>query len=137
MKVVDVKTMGRKVVFLFDDQHRAVFEPYSHGIGYQVEGLMAFSLFSGDELVCRYNARIHYSGPRSDEHMIVRIEQGYTPQCVASYWKSAKDHIHREYYEKPLAKDCEGPEELWYPWMVATQGWLDLKMLEEGKTKLT
>ena len=136
MKVLEVKIQGELVKVSFDDGHQAVFEPYRHGFGYQVEDLRQFLLYQGERLVCRYNARLYRCGPQKDEHRIVTIVDGYTPQRVAEYWRAAKHHLNEECFEKPYREGRECPEESWYPWIVTREGWQDVERLEEGKTSL-
>ena len=137
MKVTEVKENHSGVVVVsFDDGHRAVFEPYTHGFGYQVEGLRHFFLYNGEQMVCQYDSRLYRCGPQEKEHRVASIADGYTSQRIAEYWRTASQHINEEYFEKPHRENRESPKELWYPWIVTSEGWQDVRVLEEGRTSL-
>ncbi len=131
--ISNIKVVGEDVVIEFEDGHRAVFMPYRHGFGYQVEGLMHFTLFNRDDKVFEWHGRLYRAGPAAGEHRIAFVSDDYTQESVAAYWRVAKTHIHDEYFKKPFDADTEHPEELWYPWkVVCTEGGFDLQKLEGG-----
>ncbi len=120
MKVTKVECISETVQVSFDDGHKAVFEPYAHGVVYQIEGLRQFFLYRGEKLVCEYSARLRRYG--EDGNRIVMIVDGYTQQRVAEYWRSARTYINEEYFEKPFNQKKNGPENLRYPWIVTRGG---------------
>ncbi len=134
MNITEIREDGELVVVTFDDGHRAVFEPYTHGFGYQIEGLRHFFLYYGEQLVCQYNSRLHRCGPSKEEHRVITIADGYTPQRIAEYWRAASNYVDEEYFEKPYREKRKCPEKLWYPWKVIGEGGQDVEMLEEDKT---
>lgn len=134
--VTAVTTRGDTATIEFADGHRAAFEGYSHGFGYQIEGLRHFFLYRGSEKIVQYDARLHYAGPQDDEHRFVQVEEGYTVERIASYWEAAKMHLNDEYFEKPYNEGREGLSELWFPWRVTSEGWMDLRNIKEGRVPL-
>ncbi|MFO0882486.1 MAG: hypothetical protein U0491_03490 [Candidatus Saccharimonadales bacterium] len=134
--VTKVTTRGDTAFIEFEDGHRAAFEGYSHGFGYQIEGLRAFYLFRGTELVVQYNSRLHREGPREDEHRFVLVADGYTTESVIGYWEAARRYLHNEYFTKPHEEGRDGDRDLWYPWMVTKEGWVDLMLMKEGHIPL-
>jgi len=130
-EVKEVYTYGDIVHVVFTDNHTAVFEPYTHGYGYQVEGLRRFHLKQGTTIVCTFNGRLYRSGPRDDEDQLVKLASGYTQQQAASYWEAARKYLNKEYFEKSEKKR---EQRLWYPWMlVCTEGGQYFHQLMEGK----
>lgn len=116
----------------FEDGHRAVFEAYSHGWGFQIEGLRHFFLFKGDQQVAQYDARLHMAGPRDDEHRFVQVAEGYTVGMIASYWEAAQTHVGQEYFHKPYNEGRKCPDELWFAWRATCEGGLDLDKVKRG-----
>ena len=133
IQVLSVETRGDDVIVKFTDGHIAGFTPYSHGFGYQVEGLRSFRLYHAGETVCNYDARLYWSGPQEDEHKLKLLAEGYTQERAASYWKAARDYLHKEYFQKPDSKKLS---RLWYPWkLVCCEGGFDVERLAEGKVQ--
>lgn len=137
-QVTSVTTRGENVVVEYGDGHKATFEPYRHGWGYQVEGLQHFLLYCGDRRVLQLNSRLYRAGPGKDEHCIVFLDPSYTQQQVAAYWDAAKKWLNENYLEKSSHASEDPPEikDLWYPWVVVSAGWLDLDALCEGRGKI-
>jgi hypothetical protein len=130
IQVQSVYTSGDDVAVTFTDGFKARYEPYTHGFGYQVEGLRRFHLQSATKNVCEYNGRLYRAGPQSNEHKIVTLAEGWTQQQVAAYWQAAREYLNKEYFEKP---DKKRDEKLWYPWMlVCTEGGSDRQRLADG-----
>ncbi len=135
MVVEDVYEDGEAVAVEFDDGHKAIFVPYRHGWGYQVEGLRHFFLYRGEGEVAAYDSRLHRAAPLEDEHRLVHATDGYTPQRIAEYWAAARSYLQEEYFNKPFEDGREKPEELWYAWrVVAAEGGMDLERLQRGQT---
>ena len=134
--VTSVTSRHDTAYFDFADGHRAAFEGYSHGFGYQIEGLRTFCLYRGSEKVVQYDSRLYREGPREDENRFVFVADGYTLEMIIGYWEAAKNYVHNEYFAKPYAEGRKGDEDLWFPWMVAKQGWVDLMLMKEGHIPL-
>ncbi len=135
LKVTKVETIGNDVFVHFDDSHRARFVPYfDNPPGGSVEGLRHLFLYRGEELVCQFDGRLHHAGPMPDECRIAKAADGYTPQRIAEYWQHAKTHVNEEYFEKPQRTGKEGSRELWFPWVVTSAGWIELGVLQEGRS---
>ena len=134
--VTGVSSRGEDAIFTFSDGHKAIFEAYSHGFGYQIEGLRRFSLFNGDVEVVVYNSRLYHAGPVKGEHEFVRVDAGYTLERIADYWSLARNHVNEEYYHKPNKQGREGDPQLWFPWRVTSEGWMDLERIQEKKVSL-
>ena len=133
-KVTKVWTLYNDVYIEFENDFVTIFEPYTHGFGYSVEGLRRFHLQKGDDIICTYNDRLYYMGPQKDEHKIVLLDNTYTQQQVASYWRAARDYLNKEYIDKPEKKRNI---ELWYPWkLVCMEGGYSLSALETGEAKM-
>lgn len=136
LKVTSVTSRGESATFEFADGHRVVLEGYSHGFGFQVEGLRHFYLFNGDAQVVRYDSRLYYAGPRDDEHRFVEVAEGYDLERIAAYWEAARNHVNEEYFNKPHREGRQGDKKLWFPWKLSGEGWLDLSAIKEGRTEL-
>lgn len=130
-QVTDVTEQNEDVRVTFSDGYVAVFEPYSHGFGYQVEGLRCFRLYLGNDEVAVYDARLHREGPREDEHKLRHLDESCTLETVVAHWQAAREYIHEEYFEKPYQGGLEHPKELWYPWKLTREGWQDIAELQE------
>lgn len=133
--VTSVSMRRDQAVFEFEDGHKAVFDPYSHGFGYQIEGLSHFFLYNGEEQVVQYDSRLYRSGPTDDEHKFVQVADGYPIERIVEYWMAAKEHINNKYNEAREEGE-EAAGKLWLAWMVGTQGWIDLRMIEKGQISL-
>ncbi len=133
--VASVSMRRDQAVFEFEDGHRAVFDPYSHGFGYQIEGLRHFSLYNGEEQVVQYNSRLYYAGPMDDEHKFVQVTDGYTIERIVDYWTAAKEYINNKYNEAREEGE-EAAGKLWLAWMVGTQGGIDLYSIKEGRVPI-
>lgn len=134
---VPIETHGEddRVVVKFKDGVFAIFVPYSHGIGYQIEGLRNFILTKDDKILCKINSRLYRNGPQKDEHKIEILSSELTREDIVEYWEKAKDFITGKFYFK--GKDGENykftDDKYWYLWRVATEGYFDLQHLKEGK----
>ncbi len=76
----EVKGIGEKgggiVEADFANGLRARFFPYSHGFGYQIEGLERFVLLDPHgEPICEVNCRLYRCGPMPDENKKKREKQ--------------------------------------------------------------
>ena len=131
-KVTSVACEDQDVIIEFSDGHRAIFEGYTHGWGYQIEGLRRFSLYLGEEEVVRYDSRLHRFAPNDDEYRFVHVANGYTLEQIIHYWESAAKYINEEYFEKPYKRGKDGRQELWRPWIITGKGKLDLQSIKEG-----
>lgn len=134
MKPVSASIIYRECVeVIFDDGNRAIFEPYTHGIGYQIEGLRTFTLIDeNNNTLCKINSRLYRAGPMEDENKISEITN-ITPEKVAEYWKSAKDFVTSKFY--PKGKEGENykiHDDYWYHWRVVTEGYFTYQYLKEG-----
>jgi hypothetical protein len=136
MEVTEVDVDGNKVIVIFDDGHRAVFEPYTRGDDSHVEGLWLFFLYFREKLICHYDSRLHREGPRHSEHRIFTVAGDYTPQLVAKYWRTADKYLE-ERYSKKCKKSPEILRKIYYSWLVVSQSRRDLTLLEEGKNWAT
>lgn len=134
--VTKVTTRGDTAIIKFEDGHEANFEGYSHGLGYQIEGLRHFFLFREDEKVVQYDARLYYAGPQEDEHRFVHVAEGYTREVIVKYWEAAQMYLHEEYFQKPYDEGREEPMELWLPWRITCEGGLDLDRIKESQAPL-
>lgn len=137
--VKDISTSDQ-VMVIFEDGHRAIFMPYTHGLGYQIEGLQGFRLFDPDKMmVCEYNGRFYRMGPCENEHKLVLLAEGYTQQGVAAYWESAVSHIHNLFWQVDAQEEGENESDhdFWYVWRVTSEGIMfGLTRLKEGKLEL-
>lgn len=136
LRVTNVTSQGESATIEFEDGHRVVFEGYSHGFGYQVEGLRHFFLFNGEEQVVQYDSRLRRVGPSEDEHRFVQVAEGYDLERIAAYWEAARKYLNDEYFEKPYQSGTEGDPNLWFPWKVSGEGWMDLSAIKEGRKEL-
>lgn len=138
--VKNVRANSDMVMVDFQDGHRAVFSPYTHGFGYQIEGMREFELLDREETkVCEYNGRLYRVGPAEDEFKLVLLSEGYTQQGVAAYWRSATSHIHNLFWRVDQEGDGRGEtnQDFWYVWRVTSEGWMfGLTELEKGKLEL-
>ena len=133
-KVTNVCTLYNDIYIEFENGFIAIFEPYAHGFGYNVEGLRRFHLKKDNDIICTYNDRLYYMGPQEDEHKIVALDNAYTQQQIASYWRAARDYLNKEYYNKPEKKRNL---KLWYPYrIVCFEGESSLSDLEKGEAKM-
>lgn len=136
---INVQERGSLVIVEFDNGINARFTPYSHGFGYQIEGLYTFELLKNEEVLFRYNSRLYRCGPQDDEHCISEMKEGITQEIAAEYWKKAKDFIISKFY--PNGREGENykihDDNYWYHWRVAaTEGYYDLERLTQGKCKM-
>ena len=132
--IENICTQGDQVIVEYFDGHEAIFEPYSHGWGYQCEGLRSFTLLNkGKKEVFLYHSRLYREGPRKDEHKIVYIDSGYSQKKVAKYWRSVKSYLSWKYSSSTPEKQ----DELWWPWrLICGEGWVDFKSLEEDRAEM-
>ncbi|MFY9228376.1 MAG: hypothetical protein WAO28_03550 [Candidatus Microsaccharimonas sp.] len=128
--VTDVAMRGETATITFEDGHRVAFEGYTHGWGYQFEGLRHFFLFNGDEQVVQYNSRLRRAGPSDDEHRFVKVHPDYPIDRIVEYWEAARDYLRVEYMENG------GGDKLHWPWVLSSEGWQDLNMIKEGRKPL-
>ena len=137
-----VKAIGSKedmqdVIISFDDGVWAIFKPYRHGLGYQVEGLRNLYLMSKDNTpIFTLNSRLYRNGPQDDEYGIVDIDVSLTQQKVAEYWEEAKRYIIEKFF--PNKEDHSvSDDSYWYSWVVVSkEGQFDLIRLSKGEMKL-
>lgn len=131
-KVTKVSSLGDSAIIDFEDGHQVVLEAYTHGWGYQIEGLRHFFLFNGTEKVVQYDDRLYYGGPRPDEFRFVEVADGYDIERIVSYWQAARTYLHQEFFEKPRAEGRKGADELWLPWKISVEAGMPLHYIKEG-----
>lgn len=135
---IDSYSESEKVVVKFEDGINAVFVPYSHGIGYQIEGLRNFFLVKNGQTLCEVNSRLYRCGPLDDEHKVKTLSPEITLKDVTEYWEKAKDFVTGRFY--PKGKSGENykitDDKFWYQWRVVTEGYFDLQRLKEGKMEI-
>lgn len=103
VQVIKVSEDGEDIIVEFDDGVWAVFKPYRHGLGYQVEGLRHLYLLSrNNEPLFTLNARLSRNGPKDDEHKIVFIDKSLTQQIVAEYWNKAKIFVTENFNQSRI-----------------------------------
>jgi len=125
MEIKEVSERNGDVTVLFQDGHKAIFEPYSHGFGYQVEGLRRFVLKNeDDETVVIVNGRLHRCGPMGDEGKIAQLGKGYTVQDIVKYWSGAREGI--------IELEKGDNDKYWYPWILTGKGWIYIDSLKKG-----
>lgn len=137
MQPVSVAIINREdIEVVFDDGVSAIFEPYRHGSGYQIEGLRNFTLKNKSGIICKVNSRLYRSGPMNSENKIVEIHS-ITQEKVAEYWQQSKDFVTNKFY--PKGREGENykihDDSYWYHWRVVTEGWISLNLLKEGMMK--
>lgn len=128
---------GENVVVTFDDGVMAVFKPYRHGMGYQVEGLRHLCLLSKDnKLIFKLNSRLYRSGPEDNEHKIAFIDKSMIQQDVAKYWNKAKIFVTEKFHPDKNNFSVTD-DDYWYRWViVATEGGFDLARLCKGNMEV-
>jgi len=134
IEAIKTSISGECVVVEFKDGNQAIFEPYRHGFGFQIEGLRTFILTDkkGDT-ICEINARLYYAGPQEDEYKIVLIADGLTQKKVAEYWETARQFISSKFYPKGRDNYEIKDETYWYHERVVHEGYFYLQELKEGK----
>jgi hypothetical protein len=131
VKSVSMSGSNRAVV-VFDDGYAAIFEGYSHGFGYQIEGFRSFELFDDDALIAKYNGRVNrYGGP--DENRFIHVAEGCTLEMIVRYWEVSIDHINKEYFIEPHQKSHTAPKELWFPWIITSESGAALQNIKAGR----
>jgi hypothetical protein len=130
---VEVSKRESAVVIRFSDGLRAIFLPYSHGFGYQIEGLQRFGIEDAyGKLLVEYDARLYRCGPQENEHKIVHMEEGWSIPRIVAYWEAAKKYCAKLFYGKTGFPEIgvEPNQEWWYVWRVTQEGWIDLDALK-------
>ena len=134
---INTLTRGECVIVEFNDGNQAVFEPYRHGFGYQIEGLRTFILMNKNgDIICKVNVRLYYAGPQNDENKIVSIIAGMTQQKVAEYWEMARQFISSKFYPKGRDNYEIKDDKYWYHERVLNEGYFSLQRLKEGKMEI-
>ncbi len=134
--VTRVSSFGDVVTVDFNDGHRATFTAYTQNADWTPEGLRGFRLFNGSDQVVQYDAQLYLGGPQECEHRFVEVAPGYTRERIVLYWATARDYIFEEFFAKPVREGRQGAKELWFPWLVITEGGRDLQSIEKGVTPL-
>ena len=135
--VTSVTSRGNSATFNFEDGHRVIFDGYTHGFIYQIEGLRHFFLFNGEERVVQYDSRLRRNGPSEGEHQFVQVAEGYDLERIAAYWEAAANYTHEEYFAKPHREGTTSRnEDLWFPWRLSCEGGMDLRSIKDGTKEL-
>lgn len=132
--VKEVLCRHDSVVVVFADGHEMRFEPYTHGFGYQIEGLRKFVLLKDEKEVCLYSGRLYRCGPSEDENVITFIDNGYTQEQVAHYWDIARKGIDKLF--NPDGQFDNTNKDYWYAWKVLGEGWEGFNNLREGRARV-
>ncbi len=132
---IKVRAYAEEIIIEFDDQLETVFVPYTHGVGYQIEGLRSFELrtINGTTLF-KYNARLYRCGPQEDENKIVTMGIDWTQQKAALYWRKSKEYVTKLF--NPHGTYDKTNKNYWYHWKVLTEGVFDLIHLEKNECKM-
>lgn len=131
--VASVESYGQSAAILFEDGKKVVFEGYSHGFGYQLEGLRTFELYDGDKLIFHFDGRLHYGGPSEDEYRVVPVVGGCSIQMALNYWQAARRYLNDKYFKEPRDRgEDEGPRELWFPWRLQSLSGMPAQYMLEG-----
>lgn len=135
-EVKEIGVRGEVVEVEFADGFRAQFDPYSHGFGYQIEGLRTFVLFDKEgKPVCEVNCRLYRCGPMPDEGRIKALRQGWTQQQAAAYWTASKKAVNRLYFppDGDIGHCKQSDKKYWYAWKVIGEGWMYIDWLVKGE----
>lgn len=136
IEAIDILIDGESVIIRFINGIEAIFEPYRHGFGFQIEGLRMFILQNKNgEILCKVNSRLYYAGPQEDEHKIVSMAKGWSQKKVAEYWGVARQFISSKFYPKGRDNYDIKDETYWYHERVVHEGYFDLERLKKAEMK--